>query len=135
MNISETLRQIYMLTPVGSCEMAALTALTGLAHDQDFEAVRALVQIMTFELAGDAECARFQATCDPAELLSLGEMPPWRARDPDRIGDPDVIDGPGGSNRSCDRSVVGLRDSGRDGRGSCDGGGGVLSSRGVSFRI
>src|ERR1039457_6681781 len=77
MIISETLRQIYMRTPIGSCEMASLATLAGLAGDQDFAAVRSLAQIVTFELGGDAECPGFQGTCDPAEMLRQKDISPF----------------------------------------------------------
>lgn len=77
MIISESLRQIYMRTPIGSCEMASLATLAGLAGDQDFAAVRSLAQIVTFELGGDAECPGFQGTCDPVELLRQKDISPF----------------------------------------------------------
>ncbi len=73
--IAEDLRQIYARVPVGSCPAAVVAVLRGLARDQDFEALRALIRILAFELGYDAETRDLIRAVSVADLLSTDTLP------------------------------------------------------------
>jgi ankyrin repeat protein len=72
---AETLRQVFVRAPAGSCSEAVLDTLIGLAYDTDFEAKRALARIMARELDLDDDSPGFVRARSMSELVAANDVP------------------------------------------------------------
>jgi uncharacterized protein len=72
---AETLRQVFVRAPAGSCSEAVLIALLGVAHDADFEAKRGLARIMAHELGLDGDSPGFVRATSMSELVAANDVP------------------------------------------------------------
>lgn len=72
---AETLRQVFVRAPVGSCTVGVLATLVSLAYDTDFEATRALTRILARELDFDSDSAGFLRAKSTSELIGANDVP------------------------------------------------------------